>query len=183
MSVYQHPRLGKLIKDQPVLKFKLLPIDYQRAIIHYMSVDGAAWAVDKWEDWKWGEGKPNTPRLRAAALADIEKFLPRFIKSWGNVQFGCCRMTPASLIESINGDKEFIPTTQTSHGHTIIFPPRRIKYTVATMGWCASSSEYDHPTWPVILSDFDDETLQDGWTRFKHYCQRNWSVPVTWYVK
>ena len=171
MSVYQHPRLGQLVKDQPVAKFKYLPVDYQKAIIHYMSVDGAAWAVDKWEDWKWGEGKPNTPRLRAAALADIEKFRPRFIESWGNVLFGCCRMAPNLLIESINGDNEIVTSR---FGY---------KYTVETMGLSANTSEYDFPTWPVILSDFHDETLQDGWGRFKNYCQRNWSVPVTWYVK
>jgi hypothetical protein len=166
MNVYQHPRLGKLIKDKPVVEFKNLPVDFQRAIIHYMAVDGAAWAVYEWEDWRWGEGKPIHPKFRAMALADIEKSRHRFIESWGNVRFGCCTMTPESLIESINGDEELV-----NHGW---------KYTVTGS---PDTSEYDFPTWPVFLSSFHDETLQDGWKRFKNYCQRNWLVPVTWYVE
>lgn len=165
MNVYQHPRLGKLIKDKPVVEFKNLPVDFQRAIIHYMAVDGAAWAVDEWEDWRWGEGKPH-PEFRAMVLADIEKFRHRFIESWGGILFGCCMMTPKSLIESVNGDGEFV-----KYGR---------KYTVTGS---PDTSEYDFPTWPVILSSLPDETLQDGWTRFKNYCQRNWLVPVTWYVE
>ena len=60
-----------------VSKFADLPQTHQVALVHYMSVDGAAWAVDHpaFTDWKWGEGKSDEYRMQQ--LNDCRTFLPR----------------------------------------------------------------------------------------------------------
>lgn len=163
-SIYNHPRLSSLIVSQPVLPFRDLPVEYQDALIHYMSVDGAAWAVeDSWPDWKWGEGQPDT-EYRSQVMADISKFRSRFIEAYGYQKFGCCSLPYQTLIESVNGDESF-----RHHNRQYI------------VGEELYNQEYETPTWPVILSDFHDETFQDGWNRFGVYCHRKMDVPVTWY--
>lgn len=164
MSVYSHPRLSSLICLQQFVPLRDLPIDYQDALIHYMSVDGAGWAVaDDWKDWRWGEG--TRPELRSEVIADIAKFRPRFIEAYGDQEFGFGSLPFNTLIDCVNGDSVFLKENR--------------KYTV---GDRSRTLDYSIPTWPVILSDFHDETLQDGWNRFYEYCVRKMDVPVTWFV-
>jgi|TARA_Y100000034_G_C6675939_1_gene296955 cobalamin biosynthesis Mg chelatase CobN len=41
-----------------------------------------------------------------------------------------------------------------------------------------------NPTWPVILSNFDDEILQDGWHRFHAYIELGANeIPAVWYPR
>lgn len=164
MSVYGHPRLSSLIRHQAILPFRDLPVEYQDALIHYMSVDGAAWAVaDGWQDWKWGEGKPSTMKMRAEVMVDIAKFRHRFVDEYGDKKFGLATLPYQTLIDCVNGDEAL----------------ENRQYIV---GEEPSTQEYETPTWPVILSEFHDETFQDGWNRFREYCVRQMDVPVTWYV-
>lgn len=161
-SVYDHPRTGHLIVDKPVVTFAELPVTYQDALIYYMSVDGAAWAVkDGWEDWQWGDG--TCPEFRAEVMEDIAKFRQRFVAAYGERRFGIATLPYQTLIDCVNGDEAF----------------ENRKYEVNET---PNTSEYVIPTWPVILSDFPDETLQDGWHRFDEYCVRKIDVPVTWYA-
>ena len=54
---------------------------------------------------------------------------------------------------------------------------KKSEVTGTDAGW-----EYDQPTWPVIFSPFDNETLQDGWTRFSRYCEIGAeTVPCVYY--
>lgn len=45
----------------------------------------------------------------------------------------------------------------------------------------------DHPArsrWPVILSPFEEETLQDGWHRLHDYYRKGArKIPVVWFTK
>lgn len=158
--IKDHSRNQKFIARGKLFKFSELPETAQDALIHYMSVDGAAWAVaENWEDWKWGEGKPSDLEGRLEVLADITKFRQRFIDRWGDVEFGYVEIPSEELFESINADEDF------SHRW-------------ATVG---NEDEYDIPTWPVILSPFPTETLQDGWHRFYRYLELKAVVPVIWY--
>jgi hypothetical protein len=129
-----------------------------------LSVDGAAWAVEKnWPDWKWGEGKPNDLAGRAEVMADIAKFRQRFIDEFGDEQFGYVEIPSEELWDSIRGDEDW--------GY---YEENDLRE--------QSLLEYDVPTWPVILSPFPDETLQDGWHRFFRYHHLKMVVPVLWYV-
>ena len=162
----EHPRLSHIVNRGNVMKFSELPQTAQDAIIHYMSVDGAAWAVkEDWPDWKWGEGKPSTPEMRQEALDDIAKFRAKFIENWGDEPFGFTEVDPQELLESMKGDEFFVDDSFNENNET-----------------CSSDSEYSEPTWPVILSAFPCETLQDGWHRFGRYLRLQKKTPVIWYV-
>lgn len=161
--ISEHPRNAKFVKRGNLVPLDVLPQSAQDALIHYMSVDGAAWAVEEnWPDWKWGEGKPNTSEGRAEVMADIEKFRDRFLAKWGNEPFGYVEVPYTELVEAVNGDDYFV----TSGGH---------------YDYSNASAEYAIPTWPVILAAFADETLEDGWNRLAMYCKLKLPVPVVWF--
>jgi hypothetical protein len=159
VSIANHPRNKQLIikHKAQLYTFKDLPENAQLAIIYYMSVDGAAWAVaDGWPDWRWGEGGPcpvSQRKLRAEAIADCKEFLPRFIKYYGHSIFGLVDIPTVELIATTRLDKDYCVSTE-------------ILRLESKEQW-----EYEAPTWPVILSYFEDETFQDGWHRFFRYRQ------------
>ena len=103
--------------------------------------------------------------MRNEVIMDIAKFRQRFITAYGEQRFGCCTLPYQTLIDCINGDSVLVE--------------QNMKYTVCDR---SRTTEYVVPTWPVILSEFHDETLQDGWNRFMEYCVRKMDVPVVWYV-
>lgn len=166
-----HARNVSLIErnNGKLMRFADLPITAQNAMIHYMSVDGAAWAVqENWPDWKWGEGTPYEAKLRREMLADIEKFRPRFVERWDDVRFGYMEVPTKELIDCVMQDQDFSGDAD--------------YYTAAKKPGFDADWEYDAPTWPVILSPFPEETFQDGWTRFYRYCEIGAeTVPCLWY--
>lgn len=165
--ISEHPRNAKFVKRGKLLRFADLPQTAQDALIHYMSVDGAAWAVaEGWCDWKWGEGQPSTEDGRAEVLEDIAKFRNRFIEQFGDQKFGYVEVSYEELLEAVMGDEAF------SGDYKFDYSGGSPKY---------GNWEYTVPTWPVILSNFHDETLQDGWNRFSVYCKLQMNVPVVWY--
>lgn len=159
-------RFGSQVKP-----FKELPLTHQFAMIHYMSVDGAAWAVKQsWPDWIWGEGTPYEPELRRRMLADIERHRPRFIQEWGDVLFGVVNIPTADLLEQVFRDE--------------MFDGNREQYRVSEDVNLRDDWEYVEPTWPVILASDCGETLQDGWTRFGRYCQLGVeTIPCLYYAE
>lgn len=165
--ISEHPRNSKFVKRGKLVKFADLPKTYQNALIHYMSVDGAAWAVEEdWDDWKWGEGQPYTLEERSQVMEDIEKFRHRFVDKWGDKLFGCAEVPYQELIEARKGDDDFSSDDQCNY--QLARPKIFLE-------------EYTIPTWPVILSNLHHETLQDGWNRFGMYCKLKLNVPVVWY--
>lgn len=155
--------------------FRDLPKSHQIALIHYMSVDGATWAVTDWslDQWKWGEGCPDPihqSELRLESFRDIEKNYDLFVDHYGHIQFGVVDIPTKELIQSISEDKYF-PEEQLEY------------YKKSDVVGFAAGWEYDRPTFPVILSPFEDETLQDGWTRFGRYCELGEeTVPCLYYL-
>ncbi len=153
---------ASLIASGRIMRFAELPQTAQDALIHYMSVDGAAWAVAAhWPDWRWGGDKPGDLLTRAEVMVDISVFRQRFVDSWGDVEFGYAEVPVAELHELIKLDDD---------------------YYVGNADGRDNSEEYATPTWPVILSDFPGETLQDGWNRFYRYLAMDMPVPVVWYT-
>lgn len=165
--ISEHPRNGKFVKRGKLFSFRNLPYTAQNALIHYMSVDGAAWAVEEnWPDWHWGEGQPFTLEGRARVLADIEKFRDRFVARWGDKLFGYVEIPWEELVEARKGDEDFSSEDQCNYD---LARPKIF------------DEEYSVPTWPVILSSFHHETISDGWNRFGMYCKLKMDVPVLWY--
>ena len=177
MEAYEtlnHPRNRKLIKDNEgtIIKFRHLPTVCKDALIHYMSIDGAAWAVeDEWPDWRWGEGCPAVDsELRDESLQDIEKFRSRFINDYGNIEFGFVQVPLDQLIKSVAFDED-------------IDAESFIKDIYITSDLAKSGWEYEKPTWPCIFSNYKHETFQDGWTRFYRYAElKVQNVPCVWFV-
>lgn len=144
--------------------FAELPETHQKALIHYMSVDGAAWAVeDEWDDWKWGEGKGYDPETRQRQLDDIDKYLPRFVKEYGNQMFGYCSITH-------NDMRGILERFSARTGVDIL--------------WSGSAPDvaYDTPTWPVIICFLQNELIEDGWNRLRQYLAKDMDVPLIWYA-
>ena len=166
-GIQTHPRLAKLVEGGSILRFKRLPVTAQDALIHYMSVDGAAWAVaDGWEDWRWGEGQPYEEQMRKESLSDIARLRHRFIEQYGAQEFGYVVIPWKDLLNAVNGDED-----ATAEGYVYENASPKLG------DW-----EYDIPTWPVILSSFHRETLRDGWSRFGMYCKLGMNVPAVWYL-
>lgn len=146
-----------------ILTFKELPLEAQMALAHYMSIDGEAWelppdfeiAVNKiLRKFQFGTAKANHKIV--AALRDA---IPDFVAEYGDFEIGYHPCIPTEkLLDAVMTqiDEEFVPNIWTQH-------------------WNKSRREYiekydaTKPLWPVILSSFEDEALQDGWKRFDRY--------------
>lgn len=166
----RHPTKVKLISRNKgeVLKYRDLPKEAQLAIAQYMAVDGEAWLF---EDTVLFEGLEDRPvgcspadslriqdRNQNKIAGQIEEILPTIIERKGDSEFGIVDVLTKELIREMWGTNSLLveeyDTFEEYHE------------------WFVSSdSGYmrDNPTWPVILSSFDDELLQDGWHRFHSY--------------
>ena len=167
-----HPVFRQLFRKHTYerVPFANLPEEFQLAMAHYMSVDGAAWAVEEdWSDWKWGEGGPDPIRqsaLRNDVMTDLRRFMFRFVDHFGNIEFGVVNLPTESLMQAIRDiDDGF--------------------YSGLTFGKRdAEKWEYEIPTWPVILSSAHNDILQDGWTRFGRYYELGVEfTPCIFYLK
>lgn len=162
--------LRELLQDSgyEILLFRELPEGSQFSMAHYMCVDGAAWAVDhpEYSDWEWGEGTPcpiSQKELRSSMLEDLKKFMPRFIRDFGDTPFGYSEVDTRRLGEVITACNPYCD------GYT-------------DFGACKNQSEYPKPTWSVILTE-GNEILQDGWHRFSNYFDLGIErTPAIWYV-
>lgn len=75
-------------------------------------------------------------------------------------RYGLVNIPMEKMIESIMEDEEIAENFDTFGEYH-----RSYEY------WDEPSSTYNQ-LWPVILSDYNDETLQDGWHRFHAYYER-----------
>ena len=153
-------RLAKTFGGK-IMAYKDLPIPAQLAIAHYMAIDGEAWTLPEIVTRDWSVRK-----LRR----ELPGFLPYFRAQYGKTKFGYVRIPTAALIEEIKRDAAYKEA-----GEPELFrdePGFKIP---------------KHPStsrWPVILSDINDETLQDGWHRLgAYYRQRARVVPAVYYPR
>jgi hypothetical protein len=154
-----------LAGDFNIVAYADLARPHQLALAHYMAVDGEAWE----SLLKLPAGR-NSPRAIRKALA---KALPEYVTRYGPVQFGVAMLKATDVIKSVAGDTEIAedwPDWKAYH-----------------QWYCGQDSgpAVDHPRrnrWPVILSTFDDETLQDGWHRLHCYIRQGArKIPVVFY--
>lgn len=146
------------------VKYRDLPVPHQMAIAWYMAVNGEAWddiidhdQIDLPEDVE----NSDDPRWHSTYKAALEKLLPRFVRKYGKVEFGVATWDTESLITSIAGDDTFKEDGIDLNGTRAWFKTPMQNY------FTTSYPETDR--WPVIMSGFEDETLQDGWHRFHIY--------------
>jgi len=165
-----------------ILPFKKLPIEYQYAMIWYMTFDGEAWEWpdDKWQDIIWWKGKQtNTSWQKHVSYMKkyMKKHINYFIDTYGDEKFGMVEV-PTDVIckevakrednENLNDFDSFEEYHQ----------------------WYIKNMKETFPKhrktnrWPCILSTrYSDDVIEDGWHRFHCYIKRkDKTIPCLFYV-
>jgi hypothetical protein len=148
-----------------VLPFGKLEQPYQLAVGHYMAIDGEAWSAGLPADAFWLTREQQGRGLRQS--------LPKLVQLYGEVLFGVALLPSERVREAIMQDLERardFPNWEAYHA------------------WYSSSCVLPkHGTanrWPVVLSDFEDEILQDGWHRVHSYLKRgDDTIPAVFYPR
>lgn len=150
-----------------MMPFRELSAPARLAIAQYMAVDGEAWNL------------PHELHPYATSAAKIKRefrsMLPWLTKKYGSERFGYVEIPMDVLTEAVMDDelmKTDMPNMQTFDQYH---------------KWYAAKGRMpSHPTtdlWPVILSsDYEEETLQDGWHRLHDYYRKGVEdVPAVYY--
>jgi hypothetical protein len=183
-------RAAKLIRQHrgEVRKYKDLPQESQLALAHYMAIDGEAWKlapglVEVIEQHAAHlRGNKRDSRTTVAWNNALVGFLPFYVEQYGNFDFGYIPALPVvALIESCMKDLELEQDWPGVEGWK--------RYHEWYMGKSCGGAGPKHVVpadkpWPVILSSFADETLQDGWTRFHQYVKKRLETcPAVWFPR
>ncbi len=159
-----------------IIPFRDLPASHQLAMAWYMAIDGEAWIdIIDYDKLDRDHGNITDEGARRKAYAtELENYMPAFIAQYGDVEFGIALWPVNSLIKSIAGDEGF-ERFQGDIGAL------RADYETPIQQYFRTSYPAEN-RWPVIMSSFDDETLQDGWHRFHIYVSLQHSdIPVIFY--
>lgn len=140
----ENKRNKKLIERYggKVMPYRDLSVPAQLAIGWYMAVDGEAWKL------------PPDDSERP-----FKSVLPWLVRRYGSTRIGYVEIPTKALTEEITKDEGF--------------DEREFRDFDAYHEWYMSGRALlGHPRkgrWPVILSSFEGETLQDGWHRLHDY--------------
>lgn len=173
---FARPDLVNLRVGGRITSFAELPEAAQLALAHYMSIDREAWDIpivlaDEMDEiWL---GRPVQEDIESQETLQKEAFrnaLPFYIAEYGDFQIGYHPCIPTTdLIASVMNDSDSFENWASYHD------------------WYLKRSampehELDKELWPVILSSWEDETLQDGWHRFHHYVRSGVKcIPALYY--
>lgn len=158
------------------MKYRDLTKSYQLAIAWYMAVNGEAWdgIIDHDEVIPDDVENSDDPRWHACLKVALEELLPKFVKKYGKVEFGVATWSTDNLLACVAGDDTFMEDGHDLEGTRAWFKTPVQNY------FMTSYPETDR--WPVIMSEFDDETLQDGWHRFHIYVvSGHQDIPVVFF--
>jgi hypothetical protein len=109
-------------------------------------------------------------------MREITKHFPEhrswYARKYGNKKFGYVEIPAGALIEAVMGDLEI---------------KDQFKEFEDYHDWYVRQGHMpEHESrnrWPVILSHYDEETLQDGWHRFHNYIQQGARmIPALYYA-
>lgn len=156
-------RMDTLIGNRYAVKaFRDLPVTHQLAIAHFMAIEGEAWEL-------LGplEGASDSETVKAS----LEAALPEYVKKYGDCHYGVVDLPAESVKQAVMLDEELASSFS---------------------GWDEYQAWYlggggipEHPPtnrWPVVLSNYDDETLRDGWHRLHSYLRAcATTVPAVFY--
>lgn len=158
------------------IKYRDLPKSHQMAMAWYMAVDGEAWddIIDYEKVLPKGVNNSDGIRWHNAFKEALEELLPVFIERYGDVEFGIATWNADLLIASISGDDVY-------KEDGIGFEEARASFSKPIRNYITDSYPREG-RWPVIMSNSDDETLQDGWHRFQIYVSNGHDdIPVIFY--
>lgn len=156
-------RLNRLIGTRYAIRpYAKLPVPYQLAIAWYMAIDGCAWAP---------QGLPDGLTTDDAGFREaFEAGLPDYVQSYGDIPFGIVSLSAEALKEDV------MLTQDIAESFTTFDDYHR---------WYVGGGVPRHPEkdrWPVILSSYGDESLQDGWHRFHSYVRDGVTeIPAVFY--
>jgi hypothetical protein len=143
--------------------FRDLSLPFQLAIAHYMAIDGEAWEA-KVE--ARGIGSPSK------LVAALKQAMPGLTRRYAGVRFGRSMLKASAL-------KRALLASESCLADGIRTWPDYLAR--------LSHAGVEHPRtnrWPVILSGFEDEVLQDGWHRMGCYLQRgDRLIPAVFYPR
>jgi hypothetical protein len=139
--------------------YRDLPKSAQLAIAHYMAIDGEAWPL---------------PEIRKYPL-NITSWLPKhlsyFVENWGDKPFGYVELPMEEVMADVMRNPEIKADFSDWEAY-------HDWYSVGPMPKHTSKDP-----WPVILSDYSDETLQDGWHRLHRYYDLGMeTIPAVYYL-
>lgn len=147
-----------------IKRFSDLPESHMMAIVWYMACDGGAWDVlGDIEDAPMGDC------LEAARLA--REALPLYVEQYGDVEFGVATAPSGLFKDAMMADPEIADEFSSWDGYA---------------AWYAKHRDVPNHSaenrWPAILSDHDDEIIQDGSHRIHSYLAAGHvDVPLIFY--
>jgi hypothetical protein len=148
-----------------VLPFRELERPYQLAIGRYMAIDGEAWADALPANAFWPSREQQRKGLR--------RCLSKMVKLFGDELFGVALLPSAVMQAAIMESKELsedFPNWEAYHAWYV------------NAGDIPNHGRKDR--WPVVLSDFEDEFMQDGWHRLHCYLKRgDDTIPAVFYPR
>lgn len=158
--------LDRLLSDgYDIRPFRALPSPHKLALAHYMAIDGEAWS-DALPD---GLGHPTDARKRQVLL----DCMPQFDQLYGDTLFG------VALLDSQRVRDAIMETVEVAQDFAD-WAAYHAWYTQA--GSMPAHGTEDR--WPVLLSDWEGEALQDGWHRVHCYLARHDAdIPAVFYPR
>ena len=160
---------AKLIRDNhgEMRRFQDLPQESQLAMLHYMAIDGEAWEItDGLEsviDHHQSYLRGGWPSLRSMGKWNgaLATELPFYVNKYGRRWFGyIANLRIADLCDAVMQDDDMEEFSRDFTAYHLWYMQN------------AEKNPAPDPCWPVILSGFPNETLQDGWNRFHQYVER-----------
>ena len=151
-----------------IIPFKSLTMPYKLAIAWYMAVDGEAWELPFEAFYLMKENQ-----LKKSIIKNINIF----DKKYGRKKFGVMNIPieicKHHIMTAVDFDGRSLNDSYTSFAD----------YHTWYMKGIGVEKHTKKNAFPCILSDFDDEFLQDGWHRFHRYVQLKMSsIPCVCYV-
>jgi len=171
-------RLDDLLGDRySLVKFKDLSDPYKRAMAFYMGVDGEAWSeafdgLDQEDMPRFDAGKDGAD-WHAFWNRMLIEYMPKFVELYGDVYFGVLEIDTGRLIDHLAASLAMQGDTRSAEEIT-----------------AGARSTHDLPyhnhaqtdRWPVILSNYEDETMQDGFHRLGNYLRHGATeIPAIFY--
>lgn len=156
-------RLNRLVGSNfTVCPYEKLPVPHQLAIAWYMAIDGDAWEP---------QGLPDDMTVEGAGFRQaFEAGLPGYVRAYGKTMFGIASLRVEALKDDVMRTHDIAEEFSTFDDYH---------------RWYVGGGVPCHPEmdrWPVILSSYGDETLQDGWHRFHSYVRDGVTeIPAVFY--
>lgn len=158
--------LLQMAKGNKVTKFKDLPKPYQYAIIHYMAFDGEAWDLPEGYDEEANAESRDWFEDQKFNRAYIKKNVKYWADKYCDATFGMLPLSKGDTLKALKElHSEALNNMDELDGDNLADP------------------KYYNEKWPVILSSFDDEFIEDGWHRLSVYLRSTMrKIPAIYYA-